>query len=161
MTAVPSNAIEIAPIFSATPEIAELIAELNDELSVLYNAHQRHGLALDAIFQPHIRFFIARKNGVAMGCGGVALFDDFAEVKRMYVRDAARGQGIADAIMQRLEAETGKAGLTLLRLESGIHSHAAIRFYRRRGFSVCPAFAPYTAMPETSVVTSYFMEKLL
>ncbi len=161
MTAVPDNAIEIAPVSSATPEIAELINELNDELSTLYSAHQRHGLALDAIFQPHIRFFIARKDGAAMGCGGVALLDDFAEVKRMYVRDAARGQGIADALMQRLEAETRNAGLMLLKLETGIHSHAAIRFYERRGFSVCPAFAPYTAMPETSVVTSYFMEKLL
>jgi hypothetical protein len=49
----------------------------------------------------------------------------------------------------------------LLRLETGIHSLAAIRFYGRCGFSVCPAFAPYTAMPETSVVTSYFMEKPL
>ncbi len=161
MTAVPDNAIEIAPVSSATPEIAELINELNDELSTLYSAHQRYGLALDAIFQPHIRFFIARKDGAAMGCGGVALLDDFAEVKRMYVREAARGQGIADALMQRLEAETRNAGLMLLKLETGIHSHAAIRFYERRGFSVCPAFAPYTAMPETSVVTSYFMEKLL
>jgi GNAT superfamily N-acetyltransferase len=101
-------------VSAATTEIAELIAELNDELSALYNADQRHGLALDALFQPHIRFFIARKDGAAMGCGGVALFDDFAEVKRMYVREAARGQGIAEVLMQRLEAEAGNAGFALL-----------------------------------------------
>jgi hypothetical protein len=37
-------------------------------------------LDIDAIFQPHIRFFLARLGGEAVGCGGVAFFRDFAEV---------------------------------------------------------------------------------
>jgi hypothetical protein len=31
------------------------------------------------------------------GCGGVAIFDDCAEVKRMYTRPVARGRGVAIA----------------------------------------------------------------
>jgi len=68
-----------------------LIGELDQILSVEYAPEQRHGLALDAIFRPNIRFFLACLNGVAVGCGGVALFADFAEVKRMYVGRVARG----------------------------------------------------------------------
>lgn len=83
--------IEFAP--SATEEVRALVDELEIVLSAQYLPEQRHGLALDALFQPHIRFFLARLHGAAVGCGGVALFDDFAEVKRMYVRDAARRQG--------------------------------------------------------------------
>jgi putative acetyltransferase len=53
---------------------------------------------LEAIFQAHIRFFVACLDGMAAGCRGVALLDGFAEVKRMYVRPSARGRGVAQAI---------------------------------------------------------------
>jgi hypothetical protein len=78
---------------SRPAEIRALIAELDTTLSAEYPPEQRHGLALDAIFQPHLRFFLARLDGGTVGCGGVALFADFAEVKRMYVRRAARRGG--------------------------------------------------------------------
>src|SRR5450631_2459021 len=85
--------IELAP--TATEDVRALVDELETVLAAEYTPEQRHGLALDALFQPHIRFFLARLHGQAVGCGGVALFDEFAEVKRMYVRDAARRQGVA------------------------------------------------------------------
>src|ERR1700738_580506 len=94
-----------------TDAVRLLIAELEDVLSAEYLPEQRHGLPLDAIFQPHVRFFVATVDGAPAGCGGVALFDDFAEVKRMYVRPAARGQGVARAILARIEAETCAANL--------------------------------------------------
>ena len=153
------QALEILLLPAPTDEIRTLIGELNDELEALYPPEQRHGLALDAHFHPHIRFFIARHNGQAAGCGGVALFDGFAEVKRLYVRQPLRGQGIADALMAHLAVETVASGRKLLRLETGSHSHAAIRFYDRLGFRYCDAFAPYAAMPPASIITSVFMEK--
>src|SRR6478609_1838414 len=92
--------IELTP--SATEEARSLIDELETVLAAEYTPEQRHGLALDALFQPHIRFFLAWLDGAAVGCGGVALFDDFAEVKRMYVREKARGRGVARALLARL-----------------------------------------------------------
>jgi putative acetyltransferase len=83
--------LELVP--NATDDVRALIDELDSILSTEYTAEQRHGLALDAIFTPDIRFFLARLNGVAMGCSGVALFADFAEVKRMYVRRRPRARG--------------------------------------------------------------------
>ena len=116
---------------------------------------------LDAIFQPHIRFFIARLRGVAVGCGGVALFPDYAEVKRMYVRDSARGQGVADAILARIEDEVRNAGLSVLRLETGDRQIAAMRLYVRAGFRECPAFGDYASMAPQAIATSVFYEKRL
>src|SRR5271165_6307535 len=104
--------IEVAP--TATEEVRSLIGELETILSAEYPPEQRHGLALDAIFQPHIRFFLARLDGEAVGCGGAALFADFAEVKRMFVRDAARGRGVAQALLGRIELEARGAGLAML-----------------------------------------------
>src|SRR5277367_5211261 len=99
-----------------TDAVRTLISELDATLSAEYPPEQRHGLALDAIFQPHVRFFVARLDGEAVGCGGVALFPDFAEVKRMYVRDVARGRGVAQALLARIESEARSAGLAVVRL---------------------------------------------
>ena len=96
-------AVTVELAASVTPEVRTLIAELDADLAQHYSAEQRHGLALDAIFQPHIRFFVARREGVAVGCGGVALMDGFGEVKRMYVR--ARG-----ARQRRRRRDHGAAG---------------------------------------------------
>jgi len=150
--------LDIALMHAPDDDLRLLVGELNDELGALYSVEQRHGLALDALFEPHIRFFVARADGQAAGCGGVALFDGFAEIKRMYVRPNLRGRGIADAIMTRLIAETAQTGLKLLKLETGVYSGAAIQFYRRSGFVICGAFEPYTAMPPQAIVTSVFME---
>jgi GNAT superfamily N-acetyltransferase len=155
------TSVEIEQISAPVADIRALIEELEQELSANYPPEQRHGLALDAIFQPHIRFFIARINGSAVGCGGVAFFADFAELKRMYVRPESRGRGVADAIIARLAAEATSAGLRTLRLETGTQQSAAIRFYRRCGFEECVAFEPYASMPPHKIVSSVFMEKRL
>lgn len=151
--------IELAP--APTAEVRVLVDELENILAAEYPPEQRHGLALDAIFQPHIRFFIARLDGAAVGCGGVALLDGFAELKRMYVRQAARGRGVAPALLARLEETARAAGLPLLRLETGTNQLAALRFYGREGFRRCGAFGEYAAMPAQAIATSIFMEKPL
>jgi putative acetyltransferase len=146
---------------SPSDDVRSLIAELEDNLAAEYPPEQRHGLALDAIFQPHMHFFVVRLDGVAVGCAGVALFDDFAEVKRMYVRPAARGRGIADALLARIETVTRDAGLARLCLETGDRQLAAMRVYSRAGFSRCAAFGDYATKPPASIVTSVFFEKYL
>jgi len=151
----------IEQVHAPTDEVHALIGELDAELAGTYTPEQRHGLTLDAIFKPPVRFFIARLDGAAVGCGGVACFEEFAEIKRMYVRASARGDGVADAIIERLEQEAHEAGLRVVKLETGVHQPAAIGFYRRRGFMPCRAFEPYTSLPPSAIKTSYFMEKQL
>jgi putative acetyltransferase len=153
--------IRIEQAMAPDADVRALIEELEEDLSSNYAPHQRHGLALEAIFQPHIHFFLARRGGEALGCGGVALCQDFAEVKRMYVRAGARGQGIADALMERLAGVARTAGRNLLRLETGDRQQAAIRFYARLGFTDCKDFEPYSSMPPEAIATSVFMEKQL
>ncbi|MEY4708466.1 MAG: hypothetical protein RJB58_2189 [Pseudomonadota bacterium] len=155
--------MEVVPVAAPTQDVRLLVDELNDELSGLYTPQPQREkqFVLETLFQPHIRFFVARQGGQPAGCGGVALFADFAEVKRMYVRSHLRGQGIADALMARLIAEAAQGGLKLLRLETGIYSSAAIAFYRRCGFVGCGAYEPYASMPPHTVATSVFMERHL
>ena len=153
--------IDIEGVPTATDEVRILIGELDEELSQGYPPEQRHALSLDALFQPHIRFFLARLGGTPVGCGGVALFPDFAEVKRMYVREAARGRGVAEALLAGIEREVRRAGLAVLRLETGTKQVAAMRLYSRVGFRTCPPFGAYVAMPPQVIATSVFFEKPL
>ena len=64
--------MEITLAVKPDDEVRALVKELNDELGALYPPEQRHGLALEAIFQPHIRFFLAHRDGLAVGCAGFA-----------------------------------------------------------------------------------------
>ena len=51
----------------ATPEVHDLIGELNAVLGAVYETHQRHGLAIEQLFEPNVRFFVARLDGLVSG----------------------------------------------------------------------------------------------
>jgi len=126
----------------ATPEVHDLIGELNEVVGAAYETHQRHGLSIEQLFEPNVRFFVARLDGLAVGCGGVAMFDDYAEVKRMYTRPAARGQGIAKALLRSIEDEARWAGKSVLRLETGTHQQEGDRSLRTHGISATRSVRP-------------------
>jgi putative acetyltransferase len=152
-------AIRIEHVTAPSAAVRALIAALDAELAQNYAAEQRHGLALDALFQPHILFFLAHVSDEAIGCGGIALFPDFAELKRMYVLPDWRGRGVAEALLNRLIREAIQADRRVLRLETGIHQPAALKFYARAGFRPCLAFEPYKSMPKGAISTSVFLER--
>ncbi len=155
------NPLSIERAHGATDEVRTLVAELEEVLAAEYPPEQRHGLSLDAIFQPNVLFFVARLGGEPIGCAGVAMLDGFAELKRMYVRPSARGSGVAPALLARIESEARAAGHRILRLETGDRQLAAMRFYERSGFERCPAFGAYAAMTPHAIATSVFLEKRL
>lgn len=153
--------IIIARVNEPTPEVRKLIAELDEVLGAAYEPHQRHGLSIAQLFEPHVRFFVARLDGTAAGCGGVALFDDYAEVKRMYTRPAVRGRGLAKAVLRRIEDEARASGRPMLRLETGHYQREAVGLYRRAGFKTCGPFGHYAQMPARDIELSLFFEKPL
>jgi putative acetyltransferase len=153
--------ILIERVNSITDDVRALIFELDTELAAAYPPEQLHGLTLRSLFEPHVQFFIARIDEAAVGCGGVAFFDGFAEVKRMYVRKTTRGAGVAQALLAHLEEVTASAGVRVLRLETGVRQPAAIRLYERMGFRPCAAFGPYISMAPSAIKNSMFYEKQL
>jgi putative acetyltransferase len=153
--------LRIERVSAPTDEIRQLVAELDRALSGPYLPEQHHALALDRLFDSNVRFFVARVDGVAVGCGGVAFYDGFAEVKRMFTRSTVRRQGVATALLRRLEAEAQRAGYSRLRLETGVYQAEAIEFYVRAGFTRCAAFGQYVEMSPEAIETSVFYEKTI
>lgn len=153
--------IRIERLSGATQDARELIAELDDVLGARYEPEQRHGLSIEQVFEPNVRFFVAHIGDTAVGCGAVALFDDYAEVKRMYTREAARGQGVGKALLAKIETEARAAGRRMLRLETGTLQAAAIGLYEGCGFRACGSFGHYAELPPHRIATSLFYEKPL
>ena len=152
--------ITIEQAKAATPEIAALLHALNEALAG-YSSEQRHALSVDQLFQPNIRFFVVRVSDEAVACGGIGFYDGYAELKRMYSTPEVRGRGVAKALLARLETEAREAGVGLLRIETGIHQHDALRFYEAAGYRRRGPFGPYSDMAASAIETSLFYEKTI
>jgi GNAT superfamily N-acetyltransferase len=134
-----------------------LITELEADLDPLYPTESRHGYSVEKLLREGVFFFIIRDNGTLIGCGGVQFFDtDYGELKRMYIRPQFRGLGFARLMLDHLADHARSNGINVLRLETGIHQHAAITLYERAGFRSIPPFGEYKPDP-----LSRFYEKSL
>ena len=130
------------------PDAVGLILELEAHLEPLYPEASRHGLSVERLVADHVDFFVLRSGGAPAACGGMLFVDgDHGEIKRMDVRPAFRGSGFGKLLLLHLEDHARSRGITLLRLETGIHQREAIGLYERMGFHRIPPFGAYTDDP--------------
>jgi GNAT superfamily N-acetyltransferase len=138
-----------------TADAITLIDELEGHLAPYYPAESRHGYSVDKLLAENVPFFVLRHDGTPAGCGGVQLFGtEYGELKRMYVRPQYRGMGFGKLMLSHLAEYALSNGVTLLRLETGIHQLEAIALYERAGFRRIPPFGAYREDP-----LSLFYEK--
>jgi putative acetyltransferase len=139
----------------AQSDVAELLRHGEAFSASLYPPESSHHLPLDALRRPEARFFVARDTkGTALATGALVLHDGWAEIKRMWVEEAARGRGIARRVLNVLIGQAASAGIEILRLETGVSSHAALALYEKTGFKRRAPFGDYRPDP-----LSVFMER--
>jgi putative acetyltransferase len=137
----------------ADPRSAEGLALLNASHAFLMSLY---ALNPDQLAEPHVSFFIADRDGEALGCAALSNKGAYGEVKSMFVHPDARGSGTGAILMQTLEDEARTQGLTLMQVETGNDLFEAHRLYQRHGFTACGPFGDYAEGPH-----SVFMEKRL
>ncbi|MGH1563119.1 GNAT family N-acetyltransferase [Mumia sp. DW29H23] len=87
-------------------------------------------------------------DGTPVATGGWRLLGDGrAEVKRMYVRESARGRGYARRVLAWLEATAAEAGAAEVILETGRLQPEAIALYRSAGYADVEPFGYYAQDP--------------
>ncbi len=139
----------------AQPEIVAMLEAGEAHSASLYPAESNHHLPLAALRESGVFFHVARdKTGRAIGTGALVVKGNWAEVKRMWTAPEARGQGVAAAMLGALLEAARARGVGVVRLETGVHSHAALALYRRHGFVEIAAFEGYSPDP-----LSVFMER--
>lgn len=97
----------------------------------------------EELVPPAGRFVLARLDGVAVGCAGLKIHaGGIGELKRMWVAPSVRGRGIAQRLLESLEALAAAAGVDVLRLDSNRSLVEAHALYRRNGYV---EIAPYNS----------------
>lgn len=132
-----------------SPIATELIRALSAELGGRYGDDGGASSFNPADVEvPGGAFVVARLNGLPVGCGAFRpMFPGVAEVKRMFVIPAARGQGVAGQILATLEALARQAGYSRVRLETGLRQPEAIRLYQKAGYHPIPNYGQYVNKP--------------
>ncbi|SCG64151.1 GNAT family N-acetyltransferase [Micromonospora halophytica] len=95
-----------------------------------------------------IRYLAVVVDGRAVACGGVQALDaTTGELKRMYVRPAYRGRGIARQLLTALEELAFQQGHSVVCLETGVYLPAAIGLYTSCGYEPIPVYGEYVDNP--------------
>jgi putative acetyltransferase len=143
------------PAVYGGPMLIESRPSTDAELTALVMAQQRELRDADGGIDGQVTevrdgaaYLVAVVDGRAAACGAwQPLGPGVAELKRMYVRPALRGRGIARQLVVALEEEALAAGFPTLRLETGTYLPAAIGLYRSVGYAPIPVYGEYVGNP--------------
>lgn len=125
-------------------------------MQAMFSPDQSHFLSIDELCAKNILLFVGRIDGKPAGTGALVIKDGYGEVKSMFTRAEFRGQGVADAVLGRIEREAHARNLPFLRIETGDLLHEAMRLYSRFGFYDRGPFGEYE-----DDGSSIFLEKSL
>jgi len=101
--------------------------------------------------------WLAEEEGRVVGCIALRKLagrEKCGEVKRLYVRPAYRGQGLAERLLGALEEYAKEFGYAWVYLDTAAEMKAAARFYEKKGFERCER---YNENPQAAI----FMRKAI
>lgn len=138
--------MEIKRTTKADPHFQELVQLLDAELA------KRDGE--ENLFYAQFNGITELKHAIVLyledqpiGCGAFKPFDEQSvEVKRMYVRENARGKGIAGQVLSALETWAKELGYRQAVLETGKRQPEAIRLYQKNEYQRIENYGPYAGM---------------
>jgi GNAT superfamily N-acetyltransferase len=131
--------VEITRVDPASPEARWCVAQYFAELAVRFE----HGFDASTsipvddaeLRPPHGVFLMADMSGRPVGCGSVKpLAPGIGYLKRMWIDESVRGQGLGRRMLTALEAAARELGMTTLRLETNRALTGAIALYRNAGY---------------------------
>lgn len=146
----------IVPGDARRPQVAALLAWLDQYLTGLYPDETDAWLPPEALCAPEVTFLVGEADGAPAGCAAFVNARSHADVKRVYVAPRWRGRGYARALLAALEARARAAGLRLARLETGVLQPEAIALFESVGYVRRGVYGDYLDQP-----VSVFMEKRL
>lgn len=148
--------LRIDAIALSDPVARRLEAEMSAEIVVRYGGEEFEPPLPAELFEPPAGVFLVAWLEVdggdreAVGCAGIRRLDEErCELKRMFVAEAARGRGVARALLERLEDEAVDLGYSALWLETGTEQPEAIALYESSGYEPVPNYGTYKDDPRS------------
>jgi GNAT superfamily N-acetyltransferase len=136
--------IKIKEVRFGEPDVQKLASEALEELSQRYGGSgDDTPIGLTDFDPPAGRFFVACDGDELIGCGGYRVHGEDAELKRMFTTRAARGRGVARAVLAAIEDSARADGLRRVILETGDRQPEAITLYESSGYVRIEDFGYY------------------
>lgn len=153
----------IAPVEPLREDLAALFAQADAYLLERYPPEICYLESAHDLATSKATLLGAFLGGELMGMGAIKIQSDsenpgerYAEVKRLFVTEAARGRNLGRRLMQALESHSLHQNINLVRLETGTEQPEAVRLYEGLGYRVRGPYDDYAANE-----MSIFMEKRL
>ncbi len=124
---------------------------------------RRECSSLPDVYRPPGVFLIADLDGQPAGCVGLSALPGghTAEVRRLYVRPAHRGNGIARTLMSHAHQHAAQHDMTRLILDVLPARTAVISFYRRLGYTETEPFETESPVPMIYMERTVTMSDIL
>jgi DNA-binding MarR family transcriptional regulator/predicted GNAT family N-acyltransferase len=131
--------VEVAPVDPADPRAQAswraYFAELNRRFATGFDPARSAAVPEDEVRPPAGRVLLATLHGDPIGCGSLRFRGKgVAEIKRMWVGEAARGLGVGRRLLGELEAHAASHGARTVRLDTNAALIEAIALYRSSGY---------------------------
>jgi len=131
------------------PVAQELVGRVQQEYVQRYGGPDASPVTPGEFTPPHGLFLVAEVDGVPAGTAAWrTLGDGRAEMKRVYVEPAFRRRGLAQVLVEALEADAGRAGIRSLVLNSGPEQPEALALYAVLGYTPVDGFGVYACHPD-------------
>lgn len=147
----------------ARDDVRRLLEEHLADMYATSPAESVHALDHSALLAPTLTFWTARDDdGALLGCGalselaaGPGVPASHGEIKSMRTATAARGRGVASAVLGTILAEARHRDYRRVSLETGTQDFfaPARRLYARHGFTECGPFGDYALDPHSTFMT--------
>lgn len=128
---------------SQNADFINLIKLLDDDLKERYGELQKQ-------YEKHNKVdyindvVIIYKDQVPVACGACKKYDsNTIELKRIFVIEEHRRQGISKLIVNKLEELARNREYKYALLETGMKQHEAINLYKNNGYNVIQNYKPY------------------
>lgn len=121
--------------------INQYFTELGERFETGFDPDRSRPAHAHELVPPTGLFLVAYLREEPVGCGGLRFYENaIGEIKRMWVAPQVRGLGLGRRLLETLEHEARKDGVSILRLETNRTLVEAIRLYRDTGYQEVAAF---------------------
>jgi len=117
------------------PDVVSLVEEIQDFYRERYGVEDVDHTPPAQFAPPLGLFLLGYRDGDIVASGGWRWLDDEAvEIKRMWVREHARRQGLSRVMLAELERTAAEAGAKKVRLNTGFKQPEALTLYDSSGY---------------------------
>jgi len=121
--------------------VEQYFALLNARFERGYNPGKAPPVGPEDFTPPGGIFLVARAQGDPVGCGSLrTALPGVGEIRRLWVAETARGLGLGQRLLERIEAEARAIGLGTVRLDTNKALTEARALYLKNGYREVPPF---------------------